>query len=165
MNRRILMTDATDAELLQFARSTLALNLPPNTKRPKLLARISAAWNQDHINLPVTEEADAPQKGSEPAPVTAEQQAPDKRMVRINIPISEDAGGSDAVPVGVNGSVMLIPRGKDVDVPYSYYEVLTHAIKHVYDVGEDGLGMNPVPREVPTYPFQVIGELPGAVAA
>ncbi|KKL39752.1 hypothetical protein LCGC14_2368100, partial [marine sediment metagenome] len=27
------------------------------------------------------------------------------------------------------------------------------------------LGMNPIAREVPTYPFQVIGQVPGVVAA
>ncbi len=163
MNRQIPMNEATHAELLQFARGTLGFNSPPNIKIETLRARIETAWNKDHITLPEVE-AEVPQKGSAPFPVTEAQQ-PDKRMVRINIAISEDAGGSDAVPVGVEGKVMLIPRGKDVDIPYPYYEVLSHAIMHKYDPSEDGLGMNPVPREVPTYPFQVIGPIPDAVAA
>ena len=74
-------------------------------------------------------------------------------MMRIHVNITEEAGGNEPVPVSVNGKVMLIPRGKDVDVPAEYVEVLQHAISHKYDPLPDG-GMNPVPREVPLYPFQ-----------
>ena len=154
MNRQIPINQATHAELLQFARNSLGLNLPPNTKMETLRARISAAWAKDYINL-AEEVAETPQKGRQPFPQTAEQEEPDRGMVKIKIAITEDAGGADAVPVGVNGKIMLIPRGKEVEIPYAYFEVLEHAIAHKYDPMPDG-GMNPVPREVPTYPFQVI---------
>ena len=68
----------------------------------------------------------------------------------------QDAGGSDDVQVGVNGSVMLVPRGKDVDIPYRYYEALKNAVADKYEMMPDGKSMNPVPRKVPAYPFQVV---------
>ena len=153
MNRQINIAEANHAELLKFARDTLGLNLPPNTKRETLLAKIGAAWNKDYITAPETPEAEAPQVGPQPQPQTADQDGPGKGMVRINIHITEEAGGNEPVTVGVNGKVMLIPRGKDVDIPESYFEVLQHAISHKYDPLPDG-GMNPDPREVPLYPFQ-----------
>ena len=155
MNRQIPIEQASHAELLQFARDTLGLNLPPNTKVTTLRAKISAAWSKDHINLPVTEAEETTQVGSDPQPVTAEQQVPNADKVRIKIAITEEAGGNEPVPVGVNGRIMLIPRGKEVDIPVSYFEILEHAIAYKYDPMPEG-GMNPVPREVPMYPFQVI---------
>ena len=154
MNREVKIAEATHDQLLKFARETLGFNSPPNIGRETLIARISVAWNKDHITV-AQAAAEVSQAGQAPLPQTAEQQAPEKPMVRINIHITEEAGGNEAVPVGVNGRIMLIPRGKDVDIPYTYYEVLKHAVMNKYDPMPDG-GMNPVPREVPTYPFQVI---------
>ncbi|KKK79022.1 hypothetical protein LCGC14_2837670 [marine sediment metagenome] len=154
MNRQVKIAEATHDQLLKFARETLGFNSPPNIGRETLVARISVAWTKDYITV-AEAAAEVSQAGPQPLPQTAEQEAPEKPMVRINIHITEEAGGNEAVPVGVNGRIMLIPRGKDVDIPYTYYEVLKHAVMKKYDPMPDG-GMNLVPREVPTYPFQVI---------
>ena len=163
MNRQIEIAKATHAELLTFARNTLGLNLAPkDTKRDTLIAKIGAAWVKDYILVPEAE-AEVSQAGQAPQPQTAEQQEPDREMVRIHIHTTEEAGGNEPVSVGVNGKVMRIPRGEDVDIPYTYYEVLKHAIAKKYDPLPDG-GMSEA-REVPMYPFQVISGLKEAIRA
>lgn len=152
MNQQIPIADATEDQLRAFGRSHLGLALPPNCKPETLVAKIKAAWNKDYI---VVQEAnaDTAQDGSAPRPVTTAQSAPEKDKVRIIIQETEEAGGRDPVPVGVNGLIMLIPRGKEVDIPLPYFEVLQHAITYKYDPLPEG-GINPIPRKVPLYPFQ-----------
>ena len=153
MNRQVKIAEANHSELLMFARDTLGLNLPPNTKVETLIARITAAWDKEHILVPEAEPEKPKQSGPKPQPVTSAQEEPEKAKVRVIIQVTEEAGGADPVPVGVNGKVMLIPRGEEVDIPESYFEVLQHAITHKYEALPDG-GMNPIPRKVPLYPFQ-----------
>lgn len=155
MNRQIAIKDATDNELRQFGRDNMGLTLPPNCKRDTLIAKIKATWNKDYI-LIAEEEAKQSQDGDAPRPVTDAQQPPERKMVRIHIAVTEDRGGDEAVPVGVNGKVMLIPRGQDCDIPEEYYEVLKNAISYKYEPLPDGKGLNPEPRKVPMYSFQVI---------
>jgi len=155
MNRQIEIGKATHAELLTFARDTLGFNLPPNTKEETLRARIGAAWNKDHILVAEAVPDEPTQVGDQPRPATADQQAPENDKVRIIVQVTEEAGGNEPVPVGVNGKVMLIPRGEEVDIPRSYFEVLKNAITHKYEAMPGG-GMNPIPRKVPLYPFQLV---------
>jgi len=152
--KRIDITAATQPQLLVFARDTLGFNSPPNILAETLRAKIAAAWPKDYIMVSEADETPA-QDGSKPQPQTAEQAGPAEGMRRIHINITEEAGGTEAVPVGVNGRIMLVPRGKNVDIPEAYYLVLKAAIKNLYDPIPDG-GMNPVPREVPMYPFQLV---------
>lgn len=166
MNRQVKITDATHAELLTFCRETLGLNLPPNTKVSTLEAKLALTWGKDYINIADVDAPGLPAKGSQPLPATAEQHSgPAPGMIRVKLSISEKAGGDEDVQVGVNGSVMLIPRDKEVDIPYKYYEALKHAVAFKYEMLPGG-GMNPVPREVPNYPLQVIaGDLTPPVEA
>jgi hypothetical protein len=103
--------------------------------------------------------------GNQPQPVRKQHLPPLAGKVRINIGIQEEAGGNEPVAVGVNGKIMLIPRGKDVDIPEPYLEALEHAVTFKYDSLPDGMGINPVPREVQLYPFQIRGRVDQAVAA
>jgi len=153
--RQVNIQQASEQELRDFGRSYLGLALPPNCKVETLRAKISEAWDKPYIVIADAEE-DGPQIGDEPVPVEEGQVGPGRDMVRIHISITEDAGGSEDVPVGVNGKVMLIPRGKDVDIPVEYHEALQHAITHKYEPLPDGQGINPIPRKVPLYPHQVI---------
>ena len=43
----------------------------------------------------------------------------------------------------------------DLEIPERFFESLAHAVTHKFEALEDG-GMNPIPREVPLYPFQVL---------
>ncbi len=155
MNRQILIAHATHAELLAHARDTLGMNLPPNTKESTLRSRIGAAWDKEYI-LAAEVKEEVKQEGSEPQAVTEEQKKPVKEAtVKINIHVTEEAGGTEPVQVGVNGRIMLIPRDRDVDIPVSYFEVLDHAVAHKYEMLPDG-GMNPVARKVHLYPCQIV---------
>lgn len=161
MAKQLLIADASTKELSAFARDNLGMNLPGNMLRENMLARIGAAWNKDFITIPDYLSGE-PQHmdGAPPPPTTAEQAAlPEPGYVRIEISVTEDAGGNEAVPVGVNGKIMLIPRGKQVDIKRSYYQVLQNAVMRKYDPLPDG-GINPVPRKVALYPFQLIAEGP-----
>lgn len=156
MNREIKLADATDAQLRAFANGTLGLNLPPHTKDSTVLARVHAAWDKEHINVAEEpEQAAGAQAGDAPPNPDAKQDAKSKKdgKVRVYINETEDSGGADPVVVGVNGKVMLIPRGEEVEIPYPYFEVLKNAVTHKYEMLPDG-GMNPIPRKVFLYPFQ-----------
>jgi len=152
--KQVDIKQASESQLRDFGRDTLGLNLPPNCKIDTLRSKVSAAWDKDFIL--VVEAADtSPQVGSDPQPITPEQQPPEDSMVRIIITVTEEAGGNQPVPVSVNGKAMLIPRNEEVDIPFKYYEALKHAVAHKYDPLPDG-GLNPIPREVPRYPFQKV---------
>ena len=75
--------------------------------------------------------------------------------MRVVLGVTEEAGGADPVQCGVNGKVMLIPRGIECDIPEAYFEVLQHAITYKYNALKDG-GIDPMPRKVPLYPFQLL---------
>ena len=153
----IPISDATEAQLRTFAQETLGIEIKSSASKAKVLVAVQAAWDRD---IPVMEEPVMGElAGDQPVPVRDRHLPPPAGKVRINIGIQENAGGSDPVPVGVNGKVMLIPRGKDVDIPESYLEALSHAITYKYDSLPDGMGINPVPREVQLYPFQIRGRV------
>ena len=80
----------------------------------------------------------------------------DQMFCTIRLARTEEAGGEEAVPVGVNGDVMLVPRGEDVPVRLPYVEVLRHAQKIVYTqrLEEDGLRIRYIPHIVPRYPIE-----------
>jgi hypothetical protein len=71
------------------------------------------------------------------------------------INITEGNGGSDRVPLGCNGSIMLVDRGVEQDIPLRFFESLKNSVEWRYESLPDG-GINPVPRKVMSYPYQVI---------
>lgn len=154
--KTIEISEATDEQLREFANLTLGLSMPANTLRETVLSKLSQAWDKTFIfqSDPVHPQASA-QEGDTPAPVTEDQEPPEIPMVRIHINETEESGGRDPVPVGVNGKVMLIPRGKAVDIPETYYKVLNNAISHKFDPLPGG-GIDPNPRTVPLYPHQLV---------
>ena len=145
--KTIPIGEATEAQLRSFARDTLGIEIKATAKFETVRARVETAWNKPEIlvdeNEPEPKEATAK---ATPKPI-------EKGMVRLILGVTEEAGGKDPVPVGVNGKVMLIPRGIEVEIPYPYFEALSHAVTHVYDPLKDG-GMELEPRKVPLYPFQ-----------
>jgi len=80
-------------------------------------------------------------------------------MVRLTIGVTEDTGGADDVNLGVNGRVMLVPRGKTVEIPNEYFEALFRSVSHIFDPIPGG-GISLVPRRVPLYPYQVLVSTP-----
>lgn len=154
--KSIPIADATEAQLRTFAETYLGISIAYNAKLETIRAKVSEAWSKPEIM--VQDESAVENQtmaGAPPRPVTKDQQPPSKDKVRLIIQRTDDAGGDEPVPVGVNGRVMLIPRGEEVDVPVSYFEVLKNAITHRYESLKDG-GINPIPRKVPLYPYQII---------
>lgn len=153
--RKVNLADATQPELIEFAQSTLGIMIPGNAKRETALAKVMSAWpDKDYILLEAKEEQ-APLSGQAPKPATAVQGGPPPGYVRIIVQRQEGAGGDDPIPLGVNGKIMLVERGKESDIKDAYFRVLENAVKHVYESLTDG-GINPEARKVATYPYQVI---------
>lgn len=57
---------------------------------------------------------------------------------KINIAMSKEDGGKDAVFVSVEGVAFQIPRGKTWDVPREVADVLDNAVEFTYDRDGDG---------------------------
>lgn len=149
--KTVSLDKATGAEMRAFASSHLGMDFKFNDANEKVRAAIRQAWNKDEI---VVDEPDEPsaQTGTPPGPAQAAKEG-DAEKVRVIIHITEESGGEESVPLGVNGRVMLVPRGKEEDLPPAYFEVLKNAVRHVFDALPDG-GMSSVPRKVQAYPFQ-----------
>jgi len=79
---------------------------------------------------------------------------------RVRIVVHQDAspGAEKDIFVGVNGVGYHIKRGFEVEVPRAVVTVLEESVKTVFEQvrNEDG-STSMVPRDVPTYPFQVKG--------
>lgn len=154
--KKIPIGEATEAQLRSFATDTLGIDIKATAKFATVRARVEQAWDKPEITVMESEPDDAKiASQASPQAVTDEQQAPEEGMVRLVVGVTEQAGGNDPVELGVNGKIMLVPRGIEVEIPYPYFEVLKHAVQDKYDPLPDG-GMKPEPRKVPLYPFQVI---------
>lgn len=154
--------EATLPELKKFATESLGMPVNYNIGEETLRGKIRQAFAGDSITvMEVDGEGDAPASDA-PAPPT---QAPtdgkalrgtsasNDPKVKITIAEVEGPGGKRAIPVGVNGVQMLIPRGRPVDIPYRYYLVLTHAIKTVHE--QDEASGEIISSDVPSYPMSV----------
>lgn len=152
--KTIKISEASAEQLRTFASASLGIEVHPNSNRETLISKISAAYDKDEIPVGDADDGDQPLAGAPPRPVTDRQASrPKKGYVRIHIHVTEDPGGNEPVPVGVNGKAMLIPRGEDVDIKEEYFEVLKNAVQHKYEMMPDGKSINPNPRKVPLYPF------------
>lgn len=146
--KKININEATGPQLVAFAQGVLNIEgIRPNMAKAEMIAKIrSVGYDQETIE--VEEAAPASTAVSEGTKASGE------KMVRIMIPSEDKPGGDQHVPVGNNGSVMLIPRNLECDIPYRFFTVLRDAVREVYDPLPEG-GLGPA-RKVPAYPFQVL---------
>lgn len=146
---------STIEQLREFAETVLQLKIHPNAKRETIIDRIEVAHQGDSITVPEVEQepilSTIPSPANEPPPI------PPAEKVRIYVETQDIPGGDKPVAVSVNGRAMLIPRGKEVDVPRPYVHVLQNAVRDIYDPLEGG-GISTTPRKVPSYPFRVIAD-------
>lgn len=158
---RVLLSQATADQLRAFAELSLGLDVPAKATTPVLIALIgTTGYNQETIPVLNTQPKQTG-KMRPVAPRTMEEATtpePDgQERVAIIISRTEEPGGDRPVELGVNGSIMLVPRGARVEVPKPYVEVLQHAVKDVFEPAYDAqgrlAGMNPIPRKVPAYPW------------
>ena len=158
--------EATMDELKTFATAVLGMTVNYNIGEDTLRAKIRPAFVGDSITIMVKVQekpADAPAPAPEAPKVGNEAPKVGKPLrgssaekdpkVTITIVEGEGTGGKRPVPVGVNGVLMLIPRGKPVDIPYRYYAALQLAIKTVHE--QDEATQEIISTDVPSYPFSV----------
>lgn len=149
--KKIPLSEATPAELREFASVVLGLEAHQWQNREQLRALIATTgYDKDFIEI---EEP----KPSGPAKVVPSALDASRKTVTINIPQQHGPGGKDPVVVGVNGRVARIMRGTDVEVPEKYVEVLRNAQTVEYDKGPNGEPINP--RFVPKHPFSILSGL------
>lgn len=155
--QKVPVHEATAEQLRQYAANVLGLDIHPNAKRETILARIMAVTGDALTEIDVDEgpDADLP-VGAPPQPATTQQHGPTPGKVRVIINTVDEPGGSEPVPLSVNGRAMLVPRGRQVDIPSHYFEVLKNATKMVYDPSPEPEGGLLPPRIVPMYPYQRI---------
>ena len=155
---KIKLADASTEQLRWFAGSYLNLEVSPSDNANALRVAISRAWDDSEISVPSDMGGDAkkpsPRKVAAPAPGAALAPKDSSRDPRVTLIISrqDGPGGDRPVEVGVNGTLILIPRGEPSTVAYRYYEALKNAVQTVYEQTSDG---DIIGRDVHTYPFQV----------
>lgn len=163
--KEVKLSEATPAELRDYGRLYLGLAFDDNTPAEKMLTEISKAIQTDKIIVPADPAPRARAQAIKPPRVMTPDAAdvgaaPGQEKVLIRIMATRDPGGDQPVPVGVNGSVMLIPRNRDVEIPRAFYEVLRNAVEFQYDPDIDAqgrvVGVKSPPREVPAYPFSLL---------
>lgn len=158
--KTIAIEEASLEQLREYAETVLGMKIHPNAKRETIVAKIEAAnTGNSQITIPNVE---VPIMPTEQATASAREEAGRKnsgevRKVRILIETQEIPGGDQPVPVSVNGRAMLIPRGKEVDVPVHFVEALKNAVRDIYDPIKEG-GVGTEPRKATSYPFRIIAD-------
>lgn len=131
-------TKTMSREDLESAAADLSLTFPHNISDDKLRAKIDDALGS------------APAVEMEKAVVDMTAKGTPER--RFEIIITTHDQDKQPVPVGINGQLYLIQRGKKVIVPESVVENLNCAVQFHYD-------SNMNRTELMSYPFQIIREV------
>lgn len=167
--QRIDIHEATYQQLATFAKVALGLDIQTGgankmTGDQIIAVMRQAGYGMDHINL------SAP---AEPVSVTQQNYASEvyvfdgtdkyglnrvRRLINITIPNQDKPGGSEEVPIGINGSHMYVKRNTPSLVPEEYVESLEHAIETRYIPNTDPVSLEPFAdrRDVMRYPMSVI---------
>lgn len=75
------------------------------------------------------------------------------RRATVRLHATSDQLGQEAVPVGVNGVMYLIPRDVECDIPYEVLDVLKNAVTQIISTNKDGSESS---RESPRFNFSVL---------
>ncbi|MBF0136135.1 MAG: hypothetical protein H7833_05765 [Magnetococcus sp. DMHC-1] len=136
---KVVLAEASRSQMQEFARDLLGINLPRN---------LGAETMRERIRQAGFEEIDVKEEQSEEKNDLENNVEGD--AMRIHLQRSDGKGGDRPVPVAVNGSLMLIPRGKPVQVPRKFVEALQNARTTHFEQDENGEFH---PRETLSYPF------------
>lgn len=160
-NQKIPLAEATAEQLLNFGTRFLGLPFDVHTTVKAMRAQIQQAGHDTVLAIepaPAAPTRDMTDKARIMTPEAADIRGTEK--VRIRIFSQKEDGGDQPIPVGVNGSVMLLPRDQDIEIPRPFYEVLKNAVEEKYDPVKDAngnmVGVAAKPRLVPSYQFQVL---------
>lgn len=161
MNDRIQKDskDCTAEELSDFLQVVMGVEVKGKETKQQLLAKLTQiGWAVPFITVAAPEAAPSREDGDRPSMSTriVKKGGKDRKEIRIMIHANDKPGGDRPVPVGVNGVMMLIERGKACWVPEEYVHVLINAVEIIYpeyDQNADMLGGLSHPKPVPSYPF------------
>lgn len=154
--QKIAIADASAKQLADYAETVLGLDgIDYRLGKAKIEEKMRATmYDKDYIEVP----------DEEPKIQRIEPQVTvgERRMATIFIHNQDKAGGTEPVPVAVNGRQMFIPRNQEATIPWEYYHALNNAKHFVYQQGPNGELM-PNPSEVHEYPFSLIREDPAPI--
>ena len=143
---------ASAEEVREFARIAFGLDIASGAHKTTVMAQLEAVgYISDEITI---YDPTQPTQSTATAGTVKNEQGKD--CYRILIPEEDKAGGQEPVPVSVQGSAMLVPRGKPCLVPVAYVEALQNAVSYFYERSEGPLGGIGRRREVPAIPYQIL---------
>ncbi len=156
-------TDSPAADGEQAPESLLTPAPAAPTPPPEAyLAREVPANHPDALRPPAETLYQAPPSLAQPpAPVAPRGSKADTRApiteprIELEIMTSELAGGTEPIPLGCNGTVMWVPRGKRVVIPIRYLASLENAKIKTYHQDPDDITMEIVELEGQIYPFRI----------
>ncbi len=141
----INLATASKEALKKYAFEELGLNLPLTMGTPKMTDRILEACKKKGIDPPKN-------KIETNASKTTKQ-----KYITVNIAKQPGDGGGEPAFIGVQGKGILIPRGRNIEIPYPYAVALENARQDIWTQDEDGVMHKEV---VYQYPYQIAkGEL------
>jgi len=145
--KQIPLHEATREQLMNHAELVCGINLGPNkanVKAETLIAKIQQAGH-DHVQVaeaeadPETVAQDMAQSDQAAMQRTQSRRAvggassKGDPVITILIPEEDKRGGDRPVPVTVNGTTILLPRARQIDIAYRYYLALENAKQTLYD--------------------------------
>lgn len=138
------------ADLRKFAKM-LGITAQRDWSKEDFVASIKS--KQAHAGFTLAVDANAPKPG----------------LSRIVIHRDPTPGHkNNPIHLGVNGRLIAVPRGLEVDVPTAFVEVLKNAVTVKTEQDADASHANPAGtyREVPntSYPYSVVATTPGGFA-
>lgn len=156
MSERIPLEEATFEQLHAYATTILGIEVKKGTNGPQLRSKIEATGTKEIIlpdapEQPSHEGAPPPRVGVKPKQIADVRKG--EPTVELTINEQSGAGGKRAIPVGVNGVMILLPRAERIKIAYRYYVALNNAIKTLYETDQETGDV--IDRDVPSYPFQV----------
>lgn len=148
--KKVAVSAATADELREFAATHLGIEFPKGEGVENMRAQVTAAWDKPHILLGEEEEEAAPPPRT--MPKTGKGTARSDEFI-VQIQVQETFDGNEPVPLGCNGRMILVPRGRWCAVPEKFRDSLVNAVECRYESNANG-GLGAV-REVPRYPHQI----------
>lgn len=164
--KKVAIDDADVSQLRAFNNAFLQIETTGKENGNQLRNMIKSVWDKDEIFLPQRADkyGDTPDSQGRPGQPFKHEfpkgSGRERDCVRVVIPKMDPKifpGGTEPVPVSLNGSAMYIPRGAPQIIPVEYAEILASAERFVYpeyDPEEDnGRGGLKEPQVVKEYPF------------
>lgn len=141
--KRIPFSDATAAQLREFASLTLGLEVHPSMNSVTLIAAIQKAdWKNDFITLDERDEQPKPAqpRGQDPAlPEDLEDDPAKDPIIQVLVSEGSDDMGKEAIYLGNGNDRILVPRGKWSPLRFRYLSPLKDAIQTIYKQDTDSL--------------------------